>query len=157
MSFSFCYISIIFYFLQSYTIFSLYKKNQCKKHVVPLIRSFKNTPIAALSFRCKSLRVSTQSQQVRELNLKVRKLIPNWSMIMKRQAFLKNKSKRHKNGHDACPIGVRCLLKWGTLLAPSGHVSCKNSNKNFNRMNTLVMDMQNTLSMMTCRWNLSGI
>ena len=66
---------------------------------------------------------------------------------MKRQAFLKNKSKRHKNGHDACPIGERCLLKWGTLLAPSEHVSCKNSNKNFNRMNTLVMDMQNTLSM----------
>ncbi len=30
MSFSFCYISIIFYFLQSYTIFSLYKKINVK-------------------------------------------------------------------------------------------------------------------------------
>ena len=57
---------------------------------------------------------------------------------MRQQAFQKNKSKRYKNGHDACPSGERCLLKWGTLLAPSGHVSCQKQKQNINRMNTLV-------------------
>ncbi len=66
---------------------------------------------------------------------------------MKRQAFLKNKSKRHKNGHDACPIGERCLLKWGTLLAPSGHDPYPKQEQKQSWYETLVMDMQNSLSM----------
>ena len=68
MSFSFCYISIIFYFFAKlHIIFFIQKRlmQKCKKHVLlPQfgIRSIKNTPMTALSFRCKSLMASTQSQ-----------------------------------------------------------------------------------------------
>ena len=76
---------------------------------------------------------------------------------MRQQAFLKNKSKRYKNGHDACPSGERCLLKWGTLLAPSGHVSCQKQKQKYSWNLTLVMDLQNSLSVTVFQWNLIGI
>lgn len=52
-------------------------------------------------------------------------------------------------GNGAYPSGARCLPQVGTFRA-------KNSNKTLIERIRSYSDIQDSLSMMTCRWNLSG-